>query len=170
MKSLIITLILLTSFLTIDAQEDTKKSRKEYREEKKAEQAKKVSELVESKTFVFSPRQAVPMCGDAVGLDYLYSVRLDKNTVNSYLPFYGFESDYVIENSPLDFAKLCNDYSMTKEDNKYIVTFYVPEENGSMKYYFRISELGYTYLKITSKERQSIAFLGIIEEIQPTAF
>jgi hypothetical protein len=168
MKSLIITLILLTSFLSIDAQDSTKKNRKDNKDEKRAEQIKKVSELIESKTFVFNIRQAVPMCGDVVSLDYLYSVSLDKNIISSYMPFYGFESNYVIENSPLNFTKLCEDYSMIIEDNKYIITFNVPEESGNMKFYFRISELGYAYLKIYSKERQSIAFQGIIAEIEPT--
>jgi hypothetical protein len=167
MKGLVFTLILMVFFLSINAQESTKKSRKQCKEEKQAEQIKKVSELVKNKTFVFNVHQAKPLCGDAVSLEYLYFVKVNNNTVNSYLPFYGFESELSIENTPLDFTKSFENYSTKKEDNKYVINFNVPVENDNIKFYFQISELGYTYLKITSTQKQGISFLGIIEENKP---
>lgn len=167
MKGLVFTLILTVFLLSVNAQESTKKSRKQCKEEKQAEQIKKVSELVKNKTFVFNVHRAVPLCGDAVSLEYLYFVKLNNYIVNSYLPFYGFESELSIENTPLNFTESFEDYSIKKEDNKYVINFSVPIENDNLKFYFRISELGYAYLKITSTQKQPISFLGIIEEDKP---
>ena len=170
MKGLFFTIILMTLFILTDAQESAKKSSKLCKEEKQAEQIKKVKELVENQTFAFSVRQAVPLCGDPVSLDYLYSLKIDNGYTNSHLPFYGFESDYNIENSPIDFKKPYENYSIKREKNNYIVNFNVPGENDNMKFYLRISELGYAYLKISSDQRQCISFQGMIEEVKPTVF
>ena len=170
MKGLFFTVILLTIFLSTDAQDMTKKSRKLSKEEKQTEQIKKVRELIENKTFVFSARRAVPICGDPVSLENSYLVKIDNGITNSYLPFYGFESEYAIENSPFDFTKTYESYSISKEDNKYVINFNVPTEDDNLKFYLRISELGYAYLKITSTHRQCISFQGMIEEAKPTAF
>ena len=170
MKGLLLMLILSTSFLITDAQEITQKSRKQSKEEKQAQQIKKVKELIESKNFVFSARKAVPVCGDPVSLENLYLIKVDNGFTKSYLPFYGFETDYVIENSPLDFTKPYKGYTIKNENNKYIINFIVPDENDNMKFYLRISELGYAYLKITSSKRQCISFQGMIEDVKPTVF
>ena len=164
MKGLVLTLILTVFLLSVNAQENTQKSRKQCKKEKQAEQIKKVSELVKNKTFVFNAHRAVPLCGDAVSIEYLYFVKVNNNTVNSYLPFYGFESELSIENTPLNFTKSFENYYTNKEDDKYVINFNVPVENDNLKFYFRISELGYAYLKITSTQKQPISFLGIIEE------
>ena len=101
MKSFIFTLLSLVLFLSINAQDDTKKNSKLCKEEKQAEQVKKVQALIENKSFVFSVRQAVPLCGDPVSVDFIYSLKLDDGLVSSYLPFYGFESDLKIFYDPL---------------------------------------------------------------------
>ena len=170
MKSFIFTVTLLALFLSINAQEDTMKNSKLCKEEKQAEQVKKVQALIESKSFVFSVRQAIPLCGDPVSLEFLYSLKLDNGIVSSYLPFYGFDSDYQIENSPLIFRDPYESYSVDKNKDKYEINFNVLSEDNDMKFYMRISELGYAYLKITSDQRQSISFLGIIDDIEPAVF
>ena len=170
MKGLIFTLILMVFFLSTNAQENIKKSRKQCKEEKQAAQIKKVSELVKNKTFVFSARQAVPVCGDPVSLENIYSFKMDNGFVNSYLPNYGFESEYAIENSPFDFAKPYEGYSIKEDENKYVINFNVPIEDDNLKFYLRISELGYAYLKISSNQRQCISFQGMIEEVKPAVF
>jgi hypothetical protein len=164
MKSLILAFVLTTLFITMYAQESTKQSRKE---EKKAEQIIKINNLIESKTFAFNAHRVIPMCGDAISLEYLYFVKVNNSTISSYLPFYGFESEYSIDNTPFDFTKTFYNYSNKKEQSKYVINFNVPVENDNFNYYFRITELGYTYLKITSTERQTISFMGIIDEIDP---
>ena len=170
MKSLIFTLVFFMMCFSVNAQENTKKNSKQSKEEKREAQIKKVKELIDNKAFVFSARQAVPLCGDPVCLEYFYSLKISDGVARSYLPFYGFESDYNIENSPLDFAKSYEEFSVKKENNIYIINFSIPDDNNNMQFYLNISELGYTYLKIISEQRQSISFRGIIEEIEPAVF
>ncbi len=170
MKSFIFTLALSILYFSVNAQEVAKKSRKECKNEKLAEQTEKVSKLIESKTFVFSARSVVPQCGDPVSLEEFFSLNINGGIISSYLPFYGFESDYKIENSPLIFTRPYENYSEKQEKDKYIIGFNAMGENDNMKFYFRISELGYTYLKVSSEQRQSISFLGIIDEVEPAVF
>lgn len=170
MKNLTITLIVLAFFLSVEAQESTKKSRKEFKEEKQAEQIKKVSELIENKTFVFSALKAVPLCGDPVSLEYLYSAKIENGIISSYLPFYGIDTEYKIENSPLIFTKHYNEYSIQKENDKYEIQFNIPAENDIIKFRFKISKFGFAQLKVTSTQFQGISFLGFIDENVPTVF
>ena len=172
MKSLIFTVILLISFLSVNAQEDTKKSRKQCKEEKQAEQIEKIRNLIENKSFVFNARRAIPLAGEAVNLNYFYTVKVDNNKVVSYLPFYGtsYEEAYSIQNSPFDFTNPLTKFKVDKEKDKYIVSFSVYNNDNEIRYYFRISELGYTYLKVTSVQRQCISFQGMIGEAEPTVF
>ncbi len=170
MKGLIFTVVLLTLFFSVNAQESAKKTRKLSKEEKQAEQIKKVSNLIENKTFVFRAHKAVPLCGDPVSLEYLYSLKIVNGIVNSYLPFYGIDPEYKIENSPLIFTNSYNGYTVNIENNKYEINFNVPVENDIIKLHLRISELGYAYLKVSSTLRQNISFLGIIDDVEPSVF
>lgn len=170
MKSLTLTLVILTFFLSTEAQESAKKSRHDLKEEKQAEQVKKVSELIENKTFVFSALKAVPLCGDPVSLEYLYSAKIENGIISSYLPFYGIDTEYKIENSPLIFTNSYNEYSIHKENDKYEIQFNIPVENDIIKFKFKISKFGFTHLKVTSNQFQGISFLGFIDENVPTVF
>lgn len=170
MKRFIYTLVILVLFVSVEAQDDTKQSRKQSKEEKQAEQIKKVSELIESNNFVFNALKAVPLCGDPVSLEYLYSLKVDNGVISSYLPFYGINTEYKIENSPLIFANSYNKYSSEKEDNGYKITYNVAVEDDNVKLCFRITKFGFAYLQVTSEKRQGISFSGFIDEIQPAVF
>ncbi len=89
MKNIFVIILLIFSVITANAQGQNKKSKKERRAEKQAQLMKKVKKLVDGKVFVFDARTANPLTGNTINLTSLYNVRLEKDSIFSYLPYYG---------------------------------------------------------------------------------
>lgn len=168
MKNVIFILVLLISFLSINAQDVTKKSRKEIRAERQVQKIKEIRSLLENKTFVFNATHTSPMSGGSIDLSYYFDVKIKGDTVFSYLPFYGvaYRVDYGSRNSPFDFVKPIEKFSSKKDENGYQITFEASNGNDHINFTFQISDLGFATLNVTSTNRQFISFYGTIDEIE----
>ena len=161
-------MILLVSFLSVNAQDTAKKSRKERKAEKEAKKIEKIKHLINSKTFVFDATHVMPMGGGTKYLNYDYDVKIEKDTVDSYLPFYGvaYYTDYNPTHSAFDFKKPVEEYKMEKEKDGYMIDIATRNGMDHINYTFHISELGFATLHVTSTNRQSISYYGTINEIE----
>lgn len=166
MKKLLIILILLIPLVSVNAQET--KSRKEKRAEKEMQKKEEIKKLIDDRSFVFNASHALPMGGSSINLNYYFNVKIDGDSIQSYLPFYGvaYTAEYGSRNSPLDFGTSIEDYSVEKDKNGYQIQFDVKNGNDYLNYTFRISELGFASLNVTSTNRQSISFTGKIEPVE----
>ncbi len=167
MKNILFTMILLVAFFTASAQ-DSGKTRKERKAEKEAKQAEQVKNLLNDKAFVFNATHALPMGGGSMYLNYDYDVKVENDTVTSYLPFFGvaYHADYGQRKSPFDFTQPLDDYKMEKEKDGYLVDFELSNGIDHLNYTFHISKLGFATLHVTSTNRQSISYYGTIDEIE----
>lgn len=168
MKNIIFTMILLVSFLGLTAQEDSDKSRKEKKAEKEAQKIKKIKKLLDEETFVFNATHALPMGGGSKYLNYDYDVVVNKDTVISYLPFYGvaYHVEYGARQSAFDFMQPIEKYNMEKDKDGYLVDLEIDNGMDHLNYTFRISKLGYATLHVSSTHRQSITYHGNINELE----
>ena len=166
MKKLLIILILLIPLVSVNAQET--KSRKEKRAEKEMQKKEEIKKLIDDRSFIFNASHALPMGGSSINLNYYFNVKIDGDSIQSYLPFYGvaYTAEYGSRNSPLDFGTSIEDYSVEKDKNGYQIQFDVKNGNDYLNYTFRISELGFASLNVTSTNRQSISFTGKIEPVE----
>jgi hypothetical protein len=166
MKKLLIILILLIPLVSVNAQET--KSRKEKRAEKEMQKKEEIKKLIDDRSFIFYSCPAFPMGGSSINLNYYFNVKIDGDSIQSYLPFYGvaYTAEYGSRNSPLDFGTSIEDYSVEKDKNGYQIQFDVKNGNDYLNYTFRISELGFASLNVTSTNRQSISFTGKIEPVE----
>ena len=166
MKNLLIISILIFSVFTINAQE--KKSKKEIKEEKKAQQKEEVKSIVESKTFVFKANNANPMRGRTVNLTSDYDVRITQDSIFSYLPFFGvaYSVNYGGTDSPMIFNNAFETCDFETTKNGYLVKVSVKNESDRLEYSFHISVTGSTSLNVSSLNRQSISYNGNIEKIK----
>lgn len=169
MKNIVITMILLVAFLgSTTAQDNSRKSRKERKAEKEAKKIEQIKKLLEDKTFVFKATHALPLGGGSKYLNYSYDVTVKKDTVNSYLPFYGvaYRVEYGARKSGFDFIQPLEKYEMEKEKDGYVVDLEMDNGMDHLNYTFHISEVGYATLHVTSTNRQSITYYGTIEPIE----
>ena len=65
----------------------------------------KLTEKIESANYTFVPQTALPMSGKSISLDYSYSLKVSKDTINSYLPYFG--RAYTAPISPTDARSVC---------------------------------------------------------------
>lgn len=163
MKNLLIVALLLTMF-SVNAQETEKKSKKELKAEKKAQQIEEIKNIVESKNFVFDARNANPMKGRSVTLTSDYDVRVTNDSIFSYLPYYGvaYTASYGGTDSPMIFDVPFETCTQEKAKNGYMVKIEAKNKNDRLTYTFHISETGTTNLNVSSMNRQSITYYGEI--------
>ena len=84
MRIIVFTGLFILSLTAVHAQETEKKSKKELKAEKKAQQIAEVKAIVDGKTFVFNARNANPMRGRTINLTSEYDVKVTKDSIFSY--------------------------------------------------------------------------------------
>lgn len=169
MKKIIFLFITLLTTTTIaNAQTQEKKSRKEIRAERQAEKKKEIKKVLGQKAYVFKATHAMPMGGGSIYLNYSFDAKIQGDTIDSYLPFYGraYHVDYGGGNSAFDFTERVEEYKMEKDENGYVVDFDVKKGMDHISFSFKISELGYATLNVISTNRQAISFYGRIEPLE----
>lgn len=162
----ILSIILIFFLVSGNAQETQKKSKKELKAEKRVEQTEKIKSLLDSKTFVFDATNANPMTGNTINLTSNYDVRIQNDSLFSYLPYYGraYTAAYGGE-SPMIFDSPIVEYSMEKaKKGFYSIKATVKNKMDNLEFNFNIAETGSATLIVISNNRQSISYYGNIEK------
>lgn len=144
--------------------------------DKKAAKAADLKRMIESKRFIFTANQALPMGGSMVNLTSInYDLKLSNDTLTAFLPYFG-----VSYSAPLNPAEGGIKFTTTKFDYKvvqkkngnYEVSFApqninprTPADVTNM--YLTVTASGYATLQVISLNRQGISFTGWLEDIKP---
>lgn len=169
MKRLAILWVLLISVSAVQAQETGKKSRKELKNEKIAQQMAEVKAIVESRNFIFDARTANPMNGSTINLSTDYHLKISNDSVYSYLPYYGVAysaASYGGINSPMNFSHSVEEYSSELTKNGYMVKFKTRNGSDLISCTLHISVTGSSTLSVSSMNRQSISYFGDIRKVK----
>jgi hypothetical protein len=164
MKKLTFLLVVLLVVLNVNAQNTDKKSRKEMKAEKAAQQKELIKKIIESKSYKFIAEQAVPSRGRSISITR-YNVEFKGDTVISYLPYYGraYTANIGSSSSPYDFTAVAEDYTESETKKGYKVEFRIRQGAESISYNFEIFPGGSATLIVTSSSRQPITYYGRIE-------
>lgn len=132
----------------------------------KAEVISSVTEKVDAPNYTFVPNTAIPMSGRSINLDSSYSLKISKDTVESYLPYFG--RAYTAPMSPTEggikFVSTDFDYTISeKKKGMWNVSIETKDTQTKYKILLNIGETGYTSLTVQETNRQSISFYGKIE-------
>jgi len=128
-------------------------------------QSKDTKALVESQNYVFKAQTAMPLSGRVRHLTADYDLKISKDVVVSYLPYYG--RAYVAPMDPtkngLDFSSKDFKYTATpgKKDG-WTVTIKPTDYKDVQQMTLHISSSGYATLQVMSTNRQAISFNGVI--------
>jgi len=163
------TIVLLGIILVVNANAQTtdKKSRKEIREEKAAQQKEQTARLIEGKTFEFIAEQAMPAKGRGISISS-YHVKVIGDTIISHLPYYGraYTPPISSSSSPLDFNTVAEGFTKSKHDKKYEIEYKISYKNDNIVYKFEIFHSGSASLFVNSNNRQPITYMGRIGELK----
>lgn len=159
-------LMLLTAYISVRADNPQPKQKKISKKERKAADIKN---MVDKQTYYFTAQTALPMSMPPVQLSYGYDLKVTKDTITAYLPYYGRAYAAPIGNndSGIQFAATEFEYAAEESPGGWNVTIKIKDEHthGYQLSLF-ISQSGMTNLQITDNVRQSISFNGYISAKQ----
>lgn len=166
MKTIAVILLIFTC-ISAGAQETGKKTKREIKAEKLALQRAETKALVESKAFVFDVQTVNPMRGRTVHVTTDYDVRIQNDSIFSYLPFYGraYSINYGATTSPMIFEQAIENFVATENKNGYSIQVHVRNQNDLLDFSFQVTETGSTTLTVNSVNRQSISYFGQLENV-----
>ena len=154
---LILALLILVSPSVTFAQSKT--------EDKKAAKLAAIKNMVESQNYVFKAQTVLPMSGPSRQLTTDYDVKITKQSVISYLPYFGRAYSAPMDPSKggIQFTSKDFDYTLTpgKKDG-WSVLIKPKDYRDVQQMTLTISSTGYATAQVTSTNRQPISFNGTV--------
>ena len=165
MKILLLTVIMILAVTGGSAQDTEKKSKKQLKAEKKAQQIAQVKAVIQSKNFIFKARTVNPANTTTKTLTSDFGIEIRNDSIFSYMPYYGnsYSRDYSNPNSsPMGFIQPIQKYNMEKTKSGYDVHVKVQNVHDVIDLTFHISKMGSATVAAASINRQSISYTGDI--------
>jgi len=125
------------------------------------------SEMVDSQHFIFIAQTVNPLRGRFRTLTSSYDVTVSKDSLRSYLPYFGrsYNPQLPETTSPLDFTSTDFSYSVSPyKKNAWNITIKPRDKPSIQQYFFTIYNNGSATLNVTSTSSDAISFNGRIEE------
>ncbi|MDP4276218.1 MAG: DUF4251 domain-containing protein [Bacteroidota bacterium] len=134
----------------------------------KEQKALRLKEKVESSHFTFVAQSVNPMSFRTIQLTSYYDLKITKDTIRVYLPYFG--RAYTAPMDPtqggFNFMSTDFDYKMVngKKPGNWQVTIKTHDPLHSITFYLDIWDSGMATLTINDPDRQTISFNGAIKE------
>ncbi len=161
MKSLKTSFILLAGIMIIAIKgypQDTSK-------DKKAAKAAKTRQMVDAKDFTFTAQSANPLRGGTINLTAEYDLKIKRDSLIAYLPFYG--RAYVAPIDPMEggikFTSTNFSYASAAKKSGYEIVIKPADTKDVKQMVLSISSDGYGTLQIINQDRDPITFYGYVE-------
>ncbi|MVN22271.1 DUF4251 domain-containing protein [Mucilaginibacter arboris] len=167
-RAILLISLLFNAYNKVQAQ-----AQQNTRAQKKQQKLDAVKKMVNNQNYIFMAERANPLGWGTINLNYNYNVVVSKDSVDSYLPYFG--RAYVAPINPVDpketgiqFKSKNFDYNSVLSKRSGWEVIIVPHDvKETRKFILDISEAGYATLSVTSENRQSISFDGYITENVP---
>jgi hypothetical protein len=164
-KLAIISALILSCFQTVWAQ-------KTSRAEREAAKVAKVKALIDTRNYVFQADYVIPQRGNSKSLTFGYDMVVSKDTLQTYLPYYGqvtlAPTDASDGGIKLNTTNFSYEAKAGKKGGYEIVikptdNFY--QGSKDVRYMrMQVSATGYASLQVISNNRDPISFNGTIED------
>lgn len=128
-------------------------------EERKAQ----IENNISSMNYTFVPRTALPMGGQSINLTYSFSLKVSKDTIDAYLPYFGRAYTAPIDPSQggIKFVSTDFEYKISeKKKGMWNVDIVTKDTREKTVMNLSISETGGATLSVNDNNRQSITFYG----------
>ncbi len=135
---------------------------------KKDNKADMIKSLVAGQRYVFNAETALPLSGGLRQLNGGYELIITKDTVTSYLPYFG--KAYIAPINPsqggIQFTSTKFNYTVTdRKKGGWDIVIKPLDVQDPRQLNLFISENGYAVLQVTSNNRQAISFNGSVYAI-----
>lgn len=137
------------------------------RKDREAKKVADVKDMIENNNYVFHAEFANPMRGGNINLTSEYDLRVSKDTLVAYLPYFGRAYQAPMDPTDGGIHFTSTRFTYTKQQNKkggWDIYVKPTDAKGVEKMFLSISEDGYASLQVTSSQRDPISFQGYIEK------
>lgn len=153
---------LISAVILVSASTSCSSSRKMTDPEVK----QKVSQAIENRKFTINVNQMIPMMGRAQHLTSNYSLKIKNDSVYSYLPYfgraysvpYGGGQGLVFDGVVVDYQQEINAKGI------YQISFKSKTPEDTFVFSVEIFDNGSSQIRVNSNNRQSILFMGEVEQ------
>lgn len=138
------------------------------KENKNAAKQQVIKDLVAAQNYVFKAQSAQPLGGGNRQLTTDYDLRITKEKITSYLPFFGRAfSAPLPSQGGINFTSTSFDYTLTDRRKGGWSVLIKPKDAPEVQQLsLTISEDGYASLQVISTNRSAISYSGYITEIK----
>ena len=128
-----------------------------------------VKSMIESQSFVFIPQNVSAMSGRKRNLSPDFKISISKDTIVSYLPYFGrgYIAPLSPEDADFDFTSTHFSTTVTPSNKGWNISIKPKDKLYIRELYFRIYDNAFASLNITSLDRSFISYDGYIEERKP---
>jgi Domain of unknown function (DUF4251) len=129
----------------------------------------KIKNMIEERRFIFHAQTALPLTGSSRQLTSEYDLRVTRNYVTSYLPFFGraYSLPYNPTEGGFNFTSTKFDYSVSaRKKDGWEINIKPKDVPDFREFSLSISENGYGTLRTMSNNRQPISFTGYISSLK----
>ncbi len=132
----------------------------------KEEKVARIEKSIDSRSYTFVARTAIPTGMKSINLNSDYSLKVRKDSIDSYLPYFG--RAYIAPMNPseggIKFISTDFEYKISeKKKGGWDVDIQTNDTNGRSRLNLSISDNGNATLTASDNNRQSITFYGEIE-------
>ncbi len=138
----------------------------EPKQSKKQQQEAAVKQMVEQQKYTFIAQSALPLGGPTKQLSYGYNMRVAKDTVAAYLPYYGrgYVAPMDMTGGGVDFTSTDFDYQTKATKKGWDITISIKDDmEHRYELLLFVSKSGTATLQVNDNTRQSISFYGEVQ-------
>ncbi len=160
-KMIIAILLILLNTIVIQPVVNAQQAKKD----KQASRIVFTKNMIDSQNFIFVPQSILPMRGSSRHLTSSYELVVSKDTLISYLPFFGraYTAPLLPGDNGFDFTSTNFEYKINNDKKGgWDITIKPKDQVNVQQFSLRIFDNGSASLNITSLNREPISYTGYI--------
>jgi hypothetical protein len=138
--------------------------------DKKAKQEAQIKQIIDSQQYVFKAQTAFPLGGRSMQLTTDFDMKVTKDEVVSYLPYYGraYSATPGSTDNGLNFTSKSFEYSSkpTKKEDGWEIVIKPKDSKQARELLLTAYKNGSANLVVNSNDKQTISFSGYIVPIK----
>lgn len=123
-----------------------------------------ISRAVETQNYVFKAQQVMPATGRTRQLNTDYDMRVSKDSVSSWLPYFGraYQAPLDPTKGGIQFTSTEFEYSTSQRNDGWEITIKPKDTRDVQELFLTVFKNGSATLRVSSISRQPISFGGVV--------
>jgi hypothetical protein len=130
------------------------------------QQAIALKAAIDAQQYSFVAQRAVPLSMPSQTLQSDYELKIYKDSIVAYLPYFGKTNSFAVNSSSTGINFTSKDFKYTAQEKKkggWNIRINFKDADDTKQMYLNISSSGYTTLQVTSQDKESISYNGNIQ-------